>query len=573
MNDMPWTKSYPAGVRWDTEIVPMPVQQILDDAIAKWPDRPAVDFMGKRLSYSELGDHVNRAARGLQKLGVKPGVHVGLYLPNTPHYIIAFFGVLKAGGIVVNYSPLDAARELEHKIGDSETDILVTLDVNALYPKMAGMRGKTRLKKLIVGSITDYLPWPKNWLYPIAKKKEISSWPRNDWHMAFKDLLDNDGKYKSHPAPADLWVEVALLQYTGGTTGLPKAAMLTHGCVVSAIAQGQAWTTPYTTPGKEKVVCVLPLFHIYALSGIMLGAVRNGNQLILYPRPDIDMIVDDLGKKKPTFLPGVPTLYTAINKHPKAQGLDLKSLKICMSGGAPLPVEVQQAFEKLTGATLIEGYGLTETSPTGAICPVDKSVRKSGSCGVPMPGTIIEIRDMEDKDKVLPAGKEHVGEVCIIGPQVMKGYWKKVDETEHVLFSHPSSNWKGLRTGDMGYMDADGWLYLVDRSKDLIISSGYNVYPRMIEEAVFEHPAVDECIVIGIPHPHRQEAPKVFVKLKPGASLTFEELLKHLDGKVGKHEMPIALEIRSELPKTPVGKLSKKELKEEERAKAQPKAA
>jgi long-chain acyl-CoA synthetase len=520
--------------------------------------------------YKKASDH---AAAGFQKLGVGPGVNVGLYLPNTPHYLIAFFGILKAGGRVVNYSPLDAARELEFKIGDSETDILVTLDVAALYPKMAAMRGKTRLKKLIVGSIADYLPWPKNWLYPIAKKKDLSPWPRDDWHLSFKDLLANDGKYKSHPAPADLWDEVALLQYTGGTTGLPKAAMLTHGCVVSAMAQGQAWTTPYTTPGTEKVVCVLPLFHIYALSGIMLGAVRNGNQLLLYPRPDIDMIVKDLATKRPTFLPGVPTLYTAINKHPKAQGLDLKSLKICMSGGAPLPVEVQHAFEKLTGATLIEGYGLTETSPTGTICPVDKKARRVGSCGVPIVGTIVEIRDMEHPDKTLPAGKEHVGEVCIIGPQVMKGYWKKPDETDKVLFSHPASNWKGLRTGDIGYMDQDGWLYLVDRSKDLILSSGYNVYPRMIEEAVYEHPAVDECIVIGIPDPYRQEAPKVFVKLKPGAHLTFEELKKHLDGKIGKHEMPVALEIRTELPKTPVGKLSKKELKEEERAKAQAKAA
>ena len=218
--------------------------------------------------------------------------------------------------------------------------------------------------------------------------------------MSFKDLLNNDGKYTAHAGPENLWDEVALLQYTGGTTGLPKAAMLTHGCVVSAMAQGQSWTTPYTTPGTEKVVCVLPLFHIYALSGIMLGAVRNGNQLILYPRPDIDMIVNDLGKKKPTFLPGVPTLYTAINKHPKAQGLDLKSLKICMSGGAPLPVEVQQSFEKLTGATLIEGYGLTETSPTGAICPVDKTARRLGSCGVPMPGTIIEIGRASCRERV-----------------------------------------------------------------------------------------------------------------------------------------------------------------------------
>jgi long-chain acyl-CoA synthetase len=571
MSSHVWEKSYPPGVKWELDVPRKTIHQIFEESCAQNADRPFTDFLDKVMTFGDYKDATDRAAAGFQKLGVGPGVNVGLYLPNTPHYLIAFFGILKAGGRVVNYSPLDAARELEFKIGDSETDILVTLDVAALYPKMAAMRGKTRLKKLIVGSIADYLPWPKNWLYPIAKKKEISAWPRDDWHMSFKDLLKNDGRYTSHAAPDNLWDEVALLQYTGGTTGLPKAAMLTHGCVVSAMTQGQAWTMPYTSPGSEKIVCVLPLFHIYGLSGIMLGAAKSGNQLILYPRPDIDMIVADLAKKKPTFLPGVPTLYTAINKHPKVKGLDLSSLKFCMSGGAPLPVEVQQSFEKLTGAVLIEGYGLTETSPTGSICPKDG--RRPGSCGVPIPGTIIEIRDMENKDRVLPVGKEHVGEVCIIGPQVMKGYWKKPDETEHVLFSHPSSNWKGLRTGDMGYMDADGWLYLVDRSKDLIISSGYNVYPRMIEEAVYEHPAVDECIVIGIPDPYRQEAPKVFAKLKPGASLTFDELKQHLDGKIGKHEMPVALEIRAELPKTPVGKLSKKELKEEERAKAQVKAA
>jgi long-chain acyl-CoA synthetase len=283
--------------------------------------------------------------------------------------------------------------------------------------------------------------------------------------------------------------------------------------------------------------------------------------------------VRDLATKRPTFLPGVPTLYTAINKHPKAKELDLKSLKICMSGGAPLPVEVQQQFETLTGATLIEGYGLTETSPTGTICPVDKSVRRVGSCGVPMPGTIVEIRDMENGDRVLPPGKENVGEVCIIGPQVMRGYWKKEDETAKVLFKHPSSNWMGLRTGDMGYMDEAGWLFLVDRSKDLIISSGYNVYPRMIEEAIYEHPAVEECIVIGIADEYRGEAPKAFVKLKPGQSLTFDQLKEHLNGKIGKHEMPVAFETRAELPKTPVGKLSKKELKAEEKAKHEARGA
>jgi long-chain acyl-CoA synthetase len=566
--DYPWIKSYPPGVTWELDVPRKTLHRSFDESCAQYADLPMTDFLDKLMTYKDYKDATDRAAAGFQKLGVKPGVHVGLYLPNTPHYLIAFFGVLKAGGCIVNYSPLDADRELEFKIGDSETDILVTLDVAALYPKIARMKGKTRLKKLIVGSIADYLPWPKNWLYPVARKKELSVWPRDDWHMSFKDLLANDGKYQPHPAGDNLWDQVALLQYTGGTTGLPKAAMLTHGCVMAATSQGQAWTAAYTTPGEEKVVCVLPLFHIYALSSVMLGAVRSGNQLILYPRPDIDLIVKDLAGKKPTFLPGVPTLYTAIMKNPKAKDLDLRSLKICLSGGAPLPVEVQQQFEKLTGATLIEGYGLTETSPTGAVCPIDKGMRRSGSCGVPIPGTIIEIRDMENPDRVLPPGAENVGEVCIIGPQVMKGYWKQPGETDKVLFTHPASNWKGLRTGDMGYMDKDGWLYLVDRSKDLIISSGYNVYPRMIEEAVYEHPAVDEVIVIGIPDPYRQEAPKVFVKLKAGKTLTFEELKRHLESRVGKHEMPVAMEVRAELPKTPVGKLSKKELKAEERAKA-----
>ena len=568
-----WEKSYPPGVKWDIEIPRKGLHEILIESAATYGDKPLLDFFDKILSFRQIDQLSNQAAHGFQKLGVKPGVHVGLYLPNTPHYLIAFFGILKAGGTVVNYSPLDAERELEHKIEDSQTDILVTLDVAVLYPKVVKFLGKTRLKKLIIGSIADYLPWPKSWLYPIAKKKELSTWPRDDKHMSFKDLISGPADYQKYPVPQDIWDAVCVLQYTGGTTGLPKAAMLTHGSIMAAMTQGSEWTKPYTTPGAEKIVCVLPLFHIYALSGIMLTAVRNGNQLILYPRPDIDMLIKDLDKKKPSFLPGVPTLYTAIINHPKAKELDLSSLKVCMSGGAPLPVEVQQKFEALTGATLIEGYGLTETSPTGCICPVDKSVRRVGSCGVPMPGTVVEIRDLEDPNKILPMGKENIGEVCIIGPQVMKGYWKKPEETAQVLYTVPGSNWMGLRTGDTGYMDHDGWVYLVDRKKDLIISSGFNVYPRVIEEAIYEHPSVDEVICIGIKDQYRGEAPKVFIKLKPGKSLTFDELKKHLDGKVGKQEMPVAMEIRPELPKTPVGKLSKKELKAEEAEKAKAKVS
>ena len=310
------------------------LHQIFEESCAQYGDRPFTDFLDKVMTFRDYKEASDKAAAGFQKLGVKPGVNVGLYLPNTPHYIIAFFGVLKAGGRVVNYSPLDAARELEFKIGDLETDILVTLDVAALYPKMAAMKGKTRLKKLI--GLDRRLPAVAQEL-ALSHRQEEGALGLAARRLAHVVQGSSGQRRQVHGAPGgrDLWDEVALLQYTGGTTGLPKAAMLTHGCVAAAMSQGQSWTTPYTTPGTEKVVCVLPLFHIYALSGIMLGAVRNGNQLILYPRPDIDMIVNDLAKKKPTFLPGVPTLYTAINKHPKAQGLDLKSLKICMSGGAP----------------------------------------------------------------------------------------------------------------------------------------------------------------------------------------------------------------------------------------------
>ena len=573
MSNYAWEKSYPPGVTWELEIPHQTLQQMLDESAATYGGKNFLDFLDRKITFAQVKELSDRAAKGFQALGVKPGVHVGLYLPNTPHYIIAFFGILKAGGTVVNYSPLDAERELEHKIADSETDFLVTLDLKLLYPKMKAMLGKTRLKKLIVGSVADYLPFPKNLLYPLAKKADFDAVANDAQNMRFKALLANDGKYKPYPLKGDTWDEVAVLQYTGGTTGLPKAAMLTHGCIMSAMTQISAWAVPYTTAGTERVVLVLPLFHIYALSAVMLAAAKSGNELIMYPRPDLNQMMIDIPRKKITMLPGVPTLFTGIINHPKVKETDLHSLKFCSSGGAPLPIDVQTKFEDMTGALLGEGYGLTETSPSGTVTPMDKAVRRPGSCGVPLPATVIEIRDLEDANKLLPVGKEHVGEVCIIGPQIMKGYWKKDDETAKVLYPSGINNWTRLHTGDTGYMDADGWLFLVDRKKDLIISSGYNVYPRVIEEACYEHPAVEECIAIGIFDQYKGEAPKVFIKLKPGKTLTFEELKAHLATRVGKMEMPVAMEIRAELPKTPVGKLSKKELKAEEAAKHKAAAA
>jgi len=564
MNDMPWIKSYPPGVRWDAEIPLTPVQQILEESASKWPNNPAVDFMGSKISYSELDDLANRAAKGLQKLGVEPGVHVGLYLPNTPHYLVSLFGVLKAGGTVVNYSPLDAARVLEHKIEDSRTDFLITLDMASLYPQMAAMLGKTRLKKLIVGNLGEMSAQPDAVNAQMLALQQLSSVPNDDRHIPFQSLLDNDGSCRSYPI-ADLTDAIAVLQYTGGTTGLPKGAMLTHANLTAAT--NQCIETTHTDPptldeGKERVLAVLPPFHIYALTVNMLLGIRIGAELVLHTRFDAEAIVKDLTEKKITAFPGVPTMFVAVLNHPGAAKADLSSLKWCNSGGAPLPLEVQQGFEKLTGCRLAEGWGMTETSPTGTFTPVTNEPR-AGSCGVPSPGITIKFLDVSDNATYVPLGKS--GELCIRGPNVMKGYWKNPDATAAIMTADGF-----MRTGDVGYMDEDGYVYIVDRTKDMLLCGGFNVYPRVLEEAIYKHPSVEEVAVIGIKDQYRGQSPKAFVKLKKGApSLTLKELQEFLKDKLGKHEMVQALEIREALPKTPVGKISKKDMyDEEERKKA-----
>jgi len=556
MTDKPWIKSYPAGVRWDIDIPPIAVPQILDDAVARWPDRPALEFMGKRITYRELGSLVDRAARGLQQQGVGPGIHVGLYLPNTPHYVIAFFGVLKAGGTVVNYSPLDAARVLEHKIADSRTDLLVTLDLAALYPQMAAMLGTTRLRKLVVGSLAEMTPAPDAVRAQMKAGKQLSEVPQDERHTSFARLLDNDGRFVPHPI-ADPAEAIAVLQYTGGTTGLPKGAMLTHGNLTAACAQAWETVNGLLEEGGERILAVLPPFHIYALQVNMLFGIRGAAEIILHARFDLDAVARDLTTKKVTIFPGVPTMFTALINHPGVDKLDLSSLKYCGSGGAPLPLEVAQRFRQLTGCNLSEGWGMTETSPTGTFTPVN-GMRKAGSCGMPMPGVVIRMLDLDDPTKYVPIGQR--GELCIGGRNVMKGYWNNDEATAAV------TTFDGLlRTGDVATMDEDGFVFIVDRTKDMLLCSGYNVYPRTIEEAIYEHPAVAEVSVIGIHDEYRGQSPKAFIKLKDTAPpFTLVDLQAFLKERLGKHEMVQAMEIRAELPKTPVGKLSKKELYDEE---------
>ncbi|MDP6815501.1 MAG: AMP-binding protein, partial [Alphaproteobacteria bacterium] len=374
-------------------------------------------------------------------------------------------------------------------------------------------------------------------------------------------LIANDGRYEK-PRLGPLTEELAVLQYTGGTTGVPKGAMLTHANLVSATRQLQQWgegDEPILEQGKERVLVVLPLFHIYALTVIMLLGVAGGSEMILHPRFELDDVIRDLGRKRPTVFPGVPTMYTAILGHPKAGETDLTSLKFCNSGGAPLPPELQRQFEEKSGCRLVEGWGMTETCSPGTANHLSAEPR-AGSSGIPLPGIVIEFTDVDEPEKLLELGER--GEICISGPNVMAGYWNKPEETAEAFAGGR------FHTGDIGYMDDDGYVFIVDRKKDMILSGGYNVYPRNIEDAIYQHPAVAECTVIGVADDYRGQAAKAFVTLVEGAApFTLEELREFLDDKLGRHELPAALEIRAELPKTPVGKLSKKELYQEEEAK------
>jgi len=565
MNDKPWINAYPSGVLWDAEIVPGPVQSILDYAMAKWPDRPAIDFMGKRFTYRDLGDLANRAAKGLQQLGVKPGVHVGLYLPNSPHYIIAFFGVLKAGGTAVNYSPLDAAKVLEHKIEDSRTDFLITLDMAALYPQMAGMLGKTRLKKLVVGSLAELAADPDAVMTEMKASRQLSdmAWD-DDRQIRFAQLLHNDGSFQAYPV-ADPAETIAVLQYTGGTTGLPKGAMLTHANLTSTCQQYRATTAgspPVLAEGQERFLAVLPPFHIYALAVNVLFAILQGAEIIQHARFDPKAALEDISGKGVSVFCGVPTMFTALINHPDTPKHSLRTLKYCGSGGAPLPLEVAQQFAAITGCNLTEGWGMTETAPAGTFTPAQKGgMRKAGSCGMPMPGIVIKFLSIDNPEQYVSLGER--GEICIKGPNVMKGYWNNPQATADV------TTFDGfLRTGDVGYMDQDGFVFIVDRTKDMLLCGGYNVYPRVLEEAIYKHPAVEEVAVIGIRDEYRGQSPKAFIKLKDGAAtFTLDELQKFLKDKLGKHEMVQALEIRDALPRTPVGKISKKDLYDQEERK------
>ncbi len=550
LRNRPWLKAYPDGISWDAPFEP---GLVAPSSTRPWPrsaTRPCTYFLGKRLSYAEIGALSDRAAKGLRALGVGEGVKVGLLLPNSPTFVIFYFGVLKAGGTVVNFNPLYSLEEIEFQIRDSDTKIMVTLDLALLFDKAEAMLKSGALDKAVVAKFTSLLPPLKQVGVKLSgrvKRARVGLSRMRRQIVREADLLANDGRYERPVITPDA---IAVLQYTGGTTGTPKGAMLTHANISINVAQVKLWGKR-PPEAVDRVLGALPLFHVFAMTTVMNFGVASGMEMILMPKFELVQALKLIGKLKPTMMPGVPTLYQAMLRHPRIKRFDLSSLAFCISGGAALPLEVKRGFEALTGCNLVEGYGLSETSPVATCNPLD--VTREGSIGLPLPGTEISIRSLEDPAQEVARGEP--GEICIAGPQVMTGYWKKPEETEQAFTG------RFFRTGDVGTMDEEGFVFIVDRIKDMINAAGFKVYPRRVEDALYAHSAVAECCVVGVPDAYRGEAPKAYVKLKEGSTATAVELMAFLRPKLSKLELPVAIEFREELPKTMIGKLSKKELR------------
>ena len=558
LHAMPWLKSYPKDIDWFMELVPAPLPGLLDKVARDYAQNEAISFKGKVLTYRELAAAVDRVAAGLQSSGVVKGTKVGLFLPNTPAFIIYYFAILKAGGTVVNFNPLYTLDELTFQIKDSETEIMVTHDLKVLFDKIEALLDRGVLARAVVVPFASMLPPLTALLFKTFKRKDtVNTAASKVKNRIVQGAIIDRMTASPRPVALDPYKDVAVLQYTGGTTGTPKAAMLTHANLYCNAKQIEAWASNLEY-GKERVLGALPLFHVFAMTGVMNLGIVKAAKIILMPRFQIDEALSLIDKEKVTMMPAVPTIFMAIMNHPKMKDYSLSSLKFCISGGAPLPLEVKSKFEELSQSSVVEGYGLSEASPVVTCNPMGGPVIP-GSIGPPLPQTIVSLRDIDDPAKEVARGER--GELCVKGPQVMLGYWKKPNETAGQFMG------EYLRTGDVAIMDENGFFTIVDRIKDLIICSGYNVYPRRIEEAIYEHPAVEECTVIGIKDDYRGEAPKAFIKLRSGMTATSADIMKHLEPKISKIEMPALIEFRDSLPKTMIGKLSKKELVAEEKKK------
>jgi long-chain acyl-CoA synthetase len=549
----PWERSYPPGLAWDLTPPRETIPAMIIRTIARMGDAPALEYRGHKISFSQLGVAIDEVAKGLLALGLKRGERIALYLPNSPGHPFSFFGALKAGLVVAHLSPLDAERELAHKLRDSGARTLVCTNIGPMLGMAQMLLAQGAVDRLIVGDDAQFGPIPGLPHPPI---------PADDPRIITIPALRAMGRDATITLPEIDPDDLALLQYTGGTTGLPKGAMHSHATLRASVASYAAFFDGqgrFPAGQTFRAICVLPLFHIYALVVLLLLQLSRGSELLLRLKFDVETTLQDIEINRASYFPGVPTMWIALANTPDLEKRDFSSLTLVGSGGAPLPVDIGQRFRHLTGMRLGGGWGMTETASAGTANLVDGAFRQ-GSAGLPLPGIEIDVVALDDPARILPYGE--TGEIRIKGPNVFKGYWNAPEETaKSFVDGH-------FLTGDIGRIDEDGMVFLVDRKKDMILSGGFNVYPTVIESAIYEHPDIAEVIVVGVPDPYRGQSAKAFVTLKPGApELTLDALRAFLADKLGRHEMPAALEIRDALPKTSVGKFSRKELAAEEQKK------
>ncbi len=547
--ERPWLAHYDPGVPHQIEIPDIPFTAIFERTASRSPDVTAVYFYGHRWTYRELDRMTNRFANALIGLGVRPGDRVALLLPNCPQFVAAYFGAWKAGAVVTPVNPLYAPGEIAHHLNDAGAETLVVL--SRFYPRVQEIRGETLLRRVIVTEIKEYMGIPARWLYALLKERaagdRVAVAPGDyQWGSLLRGAPETPPSVSVEPD------DLALLQYTGGTTGVPKGAMLTHRNLVANITQAHAWIQPVLREGEDKILCVLPFFHLYGIAACLHLAVLLGATMILLPRWDVKEVLRTIHRLRPTLFPGVPTMYIAINHHPDLGRYDLSSLRFCLSGAAPLPAEVQREFERRSGCRMVQGYGMTEASPVTHLTPLvgETPLR---STGLPVPNTDVRIVDVETGQQILPPGEE--GEIIVRGPQVMKGYWQMPTETANVL----RDGW--LHTGDIGYMDERGFFYVVDRKKDMIISGGAKVFPREVEEVLYQHPGVREVAVVGVPDPYWGEAVKAYIVPREDVHLDEAEVIQFCKERLAAYKVPKSVEFRDQLPKTLVGKILRRALR------------
>ncbi len=552
----PWLSHYSHPIPWDTAFPPLSLPDMFAAATHDHGKAPLVDFLGRTFSYSELYAQARAFASGLQAMGVAKGDRVGLYLPNVPVYIPAYYGAMMMGATVVNFSPLYTAQELEAQVADSGARLLVTVDLTRLLPTALKVLGNSSLEKLVVAPFTAMLPGIKALAFRLLSRKDLMPIPRHEGVMTWNSVLRSNA-----PAPVviDAEHDLALLQYTGGTTGTPKGAMLTHQNLTANARQING-LDPHAGE-RDMIVGALPLFHVFANTAVLNRTVLNGGCIAMLPRFDAALVFAATKRLKPTSFPGVPTMFQALLDSPLFEGADLSSLRVCIAGGAPLPLRIKERWEAATGVRLVEGYGLTESSGVVTANPYETDDR-IGTIGQPLAATRLILLDREDPTKLAPRGVP--GEVAISGPQIMQGYWQRPEDDAVAFAELGGTRW--LRTGDVGLLEEDGYFSIVDRIKDMIAVAGFKVFPSQVEHVMQQHPAIKDVLVLGVPDDYKGEVPRAYVTLNEGADETGAALRLWLNDRVGKHERVDAVVVRQSLPKTMIGKLDRKTLREEELA-------